>query len=347
MRTTIKDVAREAGVSVATVSRVLNDSGPVNGETKRRIAEVARRLRYSPDSAARSLITRKTTTLGVLLPDLFGEFFSEVIRGIDETAQRHRYHLLVSSAHNHRAEIEAALRAMRGRVDGVLVMSPDIDSQTLAEDLPETLPVVLMNCLASDDRFDAFDIDNHGGAYAMVRHLIACGHRNVAIVTGAPHNHDAQERLRGYRSALRDAKVKYRPEWELEGDFKEASGHRAALAFLALAPRPTALFASNDSMAIGAMSALRDAGVRVPDDVAVAGFDDIPIAQYVNPPLSSVHVAIHELGARATETLLNALAHENRHARRQEVLPTTLVIRGSCGCAGTHTPPSRRKDSRR
>jgi LacI family transcriptional regulator len=137
MKVTIRDVARVAGVSVATVSRVFNDSGPVNEETRRRIREVASELRYVPNSAARSLITSRTNTLGVLLPDLYGEFFSEVIRGIDQTAQEHDYHLLVSSSHNDKAEMETALRAMRGRVDGVIVMSPDIDAQVLAANLPE------------------------------------------------------------------------------------------------------------------------------------------------------------------------------------------------------------------
>src|SRR5918998_1019573 len=139
---TIKDVAREANVSVATVSRVLNGSGPVSAETQHRIREVAGRLRYVPHGGARSLITSRTNTLGVLLPDLYGEFFSEVIRGIDQRAQKSGYHLLVSSSHADRAEIEAALRAMRGRVDGLIVMSPDVEARALAANLSESLPVV-------------------------------------------------------------------------------------------------------------------------------------------------------------------------------------------------------------
>jgi LacI family transcriptional regulator len=143
---TIRDVAREAGVSVATVSRVFNNSGPVREDTRRRIDDVARRLRYIPNSAARTLSTRRTQTVGVVLPDLYGEFFSEVIRGIDQVVQESGWHLLVSSSHNERAEIEAALRAMRGRVDGLIVMSPDLDATTLSRNLPESLPVVLLNC---------------------------------------------------------------------------------------------------------------------------------------------------------------------------------------------------------
>src|SRR5690606_31269009 len=159
MKVTIRDVAREAGVSVATVSRVFNRSGPVREPTRQRILEVADRLRYVPDSAARSLITRRTGTLGVLLPELYGEFFSEVIRGIDGAAQARGYHVLLSSSHANRGEIVTALRAMRGRVDGLVVMSPDIDAQGLRANLPESLPVVLLNCAVSGSAYDSLNID--------------------------------------------------------------------------------------------------------------------------------------------------------------------------------------------
>ncbi len=337
MPITIRDVARAAGVSVATVSRVFNNSGPVHEETRARIREVAREMRYTPNSAARSLITAKSNTLGVLLPDLYGEFFSEVIRGIDQTAQQHDYHVLVSSSHETQARIEAAMRAMRGRVDGLIVMSPDIDAATLAANLPESLPVVLLNCAVEDSPYDVICVDNFGGAYAMVRHLLSTGRTRVAIITGSSRNYDARERLRGYRAALRDAGAEQREGedgWEIPGDFTETGGYRAARAIASLAPaerRPNAVFAANDAMAIGALSAFRELGLVVPRDIAVAGFDDIPMARYMSPPLTSVHVEISELGARAMDVLLAAVQEKNRHERRQVVLPTTLVVRQSCG----------------
>jgi LacI family transcriptional regulator len=328
---TIKEVARQAGVSIATVSRVLNDSGPVREETRHKIRSVAGRLGYMPNSAAQSLKTRKTQTLGVLLPDLYGEFFSEVIRGIDQKAQQNGYHLLVSGSHNDRGEIEAALRAMRGRVDGLVVMSPAIEARSLTGNLPAALPVVLLNCPTDDDRYDAVNIDNYGGAYAMTRHLLGLGHRRIAFIRGAEENFDAEERLRGYRAAMSEGDGGKESPLELVGDFTEAAGYRAATEILALTPRPTAAFAANDSMAIGALSAFRSARVRVPEDVAVVGFDDIPIARYVSPPLSSVRVAISGLGAHAAERLLRALQDGGAHVPRQQVLPTTLVVRRSCG----------------
>src|SRR6185436_8026187 len=161
MNATIKDVAREAGVSVATVSRVLNDKGPIRPETRQRIQEVAARLGYAPDAAARSLSTRKTGTVGVLLPDLYGEFFSEVIRGLDLTARRSGYHILVSSSHSDRSEVEAVLRTLRGRVDGLIVMSPEADARALEANLPDSLPIVLLSCRVEGTAFDSINIDNY------------------------------------------------------------------------------------------------------------------------------------------------------------------------------------------
>src|SRR6476469_2849100 len=168
---TIKDVAREAKVSVATVSRVLNGRGPVSDETRRRIREVAGRMRYVPHSGARSLITSKTDTLGVLLPDLYGEFFSEVIRGMDDTAQKNGFHLLISRAYADRHGIETAMKAMRGRVDGVVAMSPDLDENSLLN-LPSTIPVVLLCSVPQGNEIDSLTIQNCRGAREMVAHLI-------------------------------------------------------------------------------------------------------------------------------------------------------------------------------
>lgn len=329
MSVTIRQVARASGYSVATISRVLNGTGPVREETRRKVMEVVDRLRWSPHVAARSLTTNETKTIGVVLPDIYGEFFSEVIRGIDVTARRHGFHILVSSSHSDQAETAEVLRAMRGRVDGVVVMSPTIPARDLRANLPEGFPVVLLNCVAGDG-LASISIDNHGGARAMVRHLAALGHRRIGFIGGPAGNHDAAERRRGWRTALRAAGTTPPPEWETRGDFGEESGLRAAQQLLALSPRPTAVFAANDAMAIGCLAALQEAGIAVPDEMAVAGFDDIPFARYTAPPLTSVHVPIGDLGARAMERLLAAITGSSS-SERHETLPTELVIRASCG----------------
>jgi LacI family transcriptional regulator len=329
---TIKDVAREAGVSTATVSRVFNNVGPVGEETRRHVKVVARRLKYAPNALGRGLSTRRTDSIGMLLPDLFGEFFSEVLRGSDQTVQQSHYHLVVSSSHNNKEAIRAALTMMRGRVDGLVIMSPHIDAETLNENLPQSLPVVLLNCYVESNGFDSLNIDNFGGAYEMTRHLISHGHKRIAIITGTEGNFDASERLRGYAVALREHGIMPDPALQIPGSFGEASGYDAAHALLKLPQRPTAIFASNDSMAIGALSALRDEGIQIPDDIALAGFDDVPIAPYLTPSLTSVSVGIRGLGVRAIETALHAVRNKNAHRKQQVLLTTTLSLRESCGC---------------
>jgi LacI family transcriptional regulator len=327
---TIRDVAREASVSVATVSRVLNGKGPVHAVTERRIREAARRLRYVPHGGARSLIMRRTQTIGVLLPDLFGEFFSELIRGIDVAARHAGYHLLVSGSHGDRLEMEAMARAMRGRVDGLVVLVPDVRQPALRQNLPDQFPVVLLNSPAAAD-FDSVRIDNHGGAAAMVAHLAGLGHRRIAFIGGPPGNHDATERRRGYRRALRRAGLPLSKELEIPGDFREESGYDACRLLLALDPRPTAVFAANDSMAVGLLYASREAGVSVPRELAITGFDDIPIARFVTPPLTSVRVPIADLGTCAAQRLLEIFEARGPIRPLHTTISTTLVVRASCG----------------
>ncbi len=342
---TIKDVARAASVSTATVSRVFSDTNVVRAETERRVRAAAASLRYSPHNGARSLITSRTNTLGVLLPDLYGEFFSEVIRGIDLAARRSGYHVIISGSRNDKTEIGVALRAMRGRVDGILLMSPDIDADSLLN-IPSSLPVVLLCSPSNGHDIDTVVIQNYSGARDMVAHLISLGHRRIAIINGAVGNYDAAERLRGYRAALRAGGIATDGSLERDGDFTEAGGYAAAMELLAGKPRPTAIFAANDSMAIGALSALRESRVRIPRDMAVAGFDDIPLSRYMDPPLSSVSVPIADLGARAVELLVHGITHKNTHRRRRERVSTEIVIRQSSGAPCAERPPPIRRNGK-
>jgi LacI family transcriptional regulator len=332
---TIKDVARKSGFSIATVSRTFNNSELVDEETRRTIRTAAEELRYAPSALARGLSTRRTEAIGLLLPDLFGEFFSEILRGSDQTAQLANYHLVVSSSHNNRQEIKSALTMMRGRVDGLVIMSPHIDAATLDETLPHTLPVVLVNSYLDRNEFDTINVDNYGGALAMTRHLIGHGHRRIAIIKGTGDNIEAQERLRGYIDALAQAGIPRDERFEVDGFFSESSGYEAARHLFNLPDRPTAIFAGNDAMAVGAMSAMREAGLRVPEDIALAGFDDVPIASYLTPSLTSVQVGIHAIGVRAVETVMDAVRNKPTHRHAQVRIETILSLRESCGCSPT------------
>jgi len=332
MAVTIKDVARLAEVSVASVSRALNGHHNMTASTRKRILAAAKKLRYTPHSAARTLITRRTQTIGALLPDLHGEFFSELIRGIDLAARARGLHLLVSSSHGNANEAAAALRAMQGRVDGLLVMSPHVDAGFLRQNLRLDLPTVLMNTPVKRARCAVLNIDNYGGAFAMVQHLVECGHRRIALIGGPEGNFDAAERLRGYTAAMARFAPTLSPQ-VLAGDFTEESGYRAAQQLLASKLRPAAVFASNDMMAVGCLYAFREAGVRVPQEIAVTGFDDIPFASLITPALTTVRVRIVDFGARALERLAlmtedSADAAREKHA---QLLGTELVVRQSCG----------------
>lgn len=334
---TIKDVAREAGVSVATVSRVFNDSELVSDDTRRTVREVAARLNYWPHGAARSLITSRANALGVLLPDMHGEFFSEIIRGIDLAARREGLHLLVSSSHADADELVAAMRSMRGRIDGLVVMAPDVQRPMGAAVCGGHFPMVVLNPGFDAAECDTIAVANEEGAKTVVRHLLGLGHRRIATVTGPPRNIDARQRLDGYRAALHEAGAECAPELEAAGDFSETSGYEAVARLLQLRPRPTAVCVANDYMAVGVLGALSDAGIRVPEEVAVSGFDDITLARYLNPSLTTIHVDMLQLGERAVGRLLD-LQREPDGVRRHEFLPTTLVVRSSCGAGGR--PPA-------
>ena len=337
MAVTIKDVAREAGVSVASVSRALNDLGGVTPQTQQRIREVASRLRYVPHGAARSLITRRTHTVGALLPDLHGEFFSELIRGLDQAARGHGLHLLVSCSHGDADEAAAALRSMQGRVDGMVILSPHVDAAFLRANLVDGLPLVLLNSAVSDPAYGKLSIDNLAGATAMARHLLEL-HGELAFIAGPVDNFDAQQREQGYRAALAAHAPGVAP-LVLRGDFSEAAGQRAAAELLRRRSRPRAVFAANDMMAIGCLRALQEAGLRVPQDVALAGFDDIPITRYVNPPLSTVRVRIAELGRGALDQLAASLA-ATPTAPSAHTLGCEIVVRESCGTARVARDPA-------
>jgi Transcriptional regulators len=258
-----------------------------------------------------------------------------VIRGIDVSARSLGLHLIVSGSHSDREEMSAVLRAVRGRVDGLIVMSPDLDATTLLRDLPDYVPVVVLNALVEGR--PSITIDNAGGARAVVRHLAALGHRRIAFVGGPANNGDAAQRRRGYRAGVRAAGAETESSLELSGNFTEDSGYEAAKRIVGRSQRPTAMFAA---MAIGALSAFNEAGMRVPDDIALVGFDDIPIARFLSPPLTSVKVPIADLGRRSLDLLL-----DSSKTKRSETLKTSLMVRQSCGAGLTRTRKNEKGDS--
>jgi LacI family transcriptional regulator len=332
MAVTIRTVAEEADVSPATVSRVFNDTAPVDPNTRERILETADRLGYVPNATARSLSLDRTHTFGVLLPFLTGEYFPEVIRGLDQAARDHNRLLMLSSSHHSPEDLRRALGSMNGRIDGLVLMLPQLDPSAYEDHLPEEVPAVLLNSTPEGHDLSVLSIDNREGARLATRHLADQGHERIGLITGDPENRETHERRAGYRTALTEAGLPYTEAWVAEGDFSRASGEEAARTLLAASPRPTAVFASNDYMAIGAIRALQAAGHAVPDDVAVVGFDDLPSARHFAPALTTIDARMVDLGTEAIGLLMEKTEDE-ACSRRVRRLAPSLRVRSSCGAA--------------
>jgi LacI family transcriptional regulator len=327
---TVRDVAREAGVSVASVSRALNGHSNVAPATRDRVFAAMRKLNFVPHAGARNLTRQRSDAIGVVLPDLFGEFFSEIVRGIDQVAHRCGKQLLLANMHGSAHETAAAIRAMRGRVDGLLVMPPQVDEAFFKENLAHGLPTVVINHDASALDLPSVAIDNYAGAYRMTQHLIERGCRRIVHIAGPRHNGDARERQRGFADAMADILGERSPVIAT-GDFTEDGGRQAAHTLIAGKMPFDAIFAANDVSAIGCLASLTDAGIAVPGQVAVAGFDDIPFARFLAPSLTTMEVHIVELGATAMEMLLQVMHGSSAGGQRHRILTPELVIRQSSG----------------
>lgn len=324
---TIRDVAKAAGVSVATASRALNGMSVVTAKTREKIEAAASELNYVPHSGARSLTRRKTDTIGVILPDLFGEFFSEIVRGIDMVTHGAGKNLLLGNMHGSSDETAQAIRAMRGRVDGLLVMPPNSRADNIGA-VTQDIPTVLLNAHSSDDNTPFVAVDNYAGARLVTEHLIDRGATNIVHIAGPASNRDARERQRGYCDVLAERLGESSP-LILPGDFRENAGSKAARLLLNSDIPFDAVFAGNDIMAVDLMSELRAAGRNIGEDLLIAGFDDIPLARYVTPGLTTVHSDITRLGSTAALMMLRMMKGE--HLTRDDglIIEPTLAVRGS------------------
>ncbi|MBJ6122211.1 LacI family DNA-binding transcriptional regulator [Sphingomonas mollis] len=308
---TIRDVAREAAVSVASVSRVLNGHENVRPALKAKVQAAAALLGYVPHAGARSLSLARSGAIGVVLPDLHGEFFSELLRGMDREASARGLQLLLSNMHDDPARGIEALHTMRGRVDGLVVMAPHIDPDRLFGHLPPGIPAVLVNCAPHHQARAEMRVDNAAGAVAMVEHLVACGYRRIVHIAGPAGNIDADERVEGYRTAMVAAGLAPRVE---QGSFMEEAGVAVAERLIAEGAEVDAVFAANDMMAIGVLMTLRRAGIDVPGRIAVAGFDDVPLARLISPSLTTLRIDIAGIGERAVARLAGIVAGEDDRA---------------------------------
>ena len=324
-------------MSVASVSRVLSGGANVRPALRARVEAAVVRLNYVPHVGARMLSrAARTHTIGVVLPDMHGEFFSELLRGMDAEASARGLQLLLSTMHADAERGVEALRSMRGRVDGVVLMAPQVDTDRLFAHLPGGLCTILINCASQHERRAALRVDNEAGALAMTRHLLGLGRRRIVHIAGPRGNIDAELRVRGYEAAMTGAGL---PPRILPGTFREEAGSAAAETLLGTidsADAVDAIFAANDQMAIGALMALRNAGIDVPGRVAIGGFDDIPVARLVSPGITTMSAAATDLGARAIERLAGLVDGETDDVVEWRV--PTLVVRGSTDPDCTKSP---------
>jgi LacI family transcriptional regulator len=327
---TIVDVADEAGVSYTTVSRVINNKGNVRPETRERVLMAMTRLGYVVDQRARSLAGGRSQVIGLLVPDAGTSYIGEVIRGIDAELVTAQYDLILYTTHHRKTKESAYVVTLtRGLADGLLLVLPRNPKACMETLRQHHFPHVLIDHRGSGDAVPAVAAANWQGAYSATEHLIELGHQRIGFVTGDMDQICAQDRLAGYETALADHGITLDPELVYEGDFFQHSGYAGANALLELNSPPTAIFASNDVSAFGVMEAVREHGLRIPDDISIVGFDDIPQAAHVHPPLTTVRQPLEEMGRTATRMLLEHIKDSHCPLKRVE-LPTELVLRQSC-----------------
>jgi LacI family transcriptional regulator len=328
-RPTIYDVARLAGVSTATVSRALNGTAQIAPATRQAIDAAVEQLGYRPNSIARSLVTKSTQTIALLLPDISNPFYAALVSGIQECALAHDHTMLLCTTEGDAEREEQYLQLLRAKqVDGALVDGLVLPPDRIARFVRDGFPIVCLDRDIDSSAIPLVQVDNRLGGRLAAEHLLQLGHTRIAHVTGAPELHISDERLAGYQDALGEAGIEPSPSLVEPGTFTEEGGYRATRALLERAPDVTAIFAANDLSAVGVLNALAEADVHVPTDVSVVGFDDLRLAGYMSPPLTTVRQPAEGIARLATELLIGLTRGEDVEQMRH-VLPPTLVVRGS------------------
>jgi len=333
----MKDIAKMARVSLGTVSHVLNNSAGVREPIRKRVLEAVHAVGYQPSQLARGLRRDKTNMIGMIIPDILNPFFPAVVRGAEDVAFSNGYRLILCNTDNDHSKELVHLNELRTYLPAGLIVIPsnfsDLTAQAESYRKAGT-SLVCVDRLPRDWSGDSVTADNEDGAYNATRSLLRLGHKKLATITGPLHLTNAAERLQGFRRALREAKLNLDPEYVQETTFDKQGGYSKTVTLLRLIPRPTAIFAGNDMIALGTLLAIRDAGLRCPEDVSIMGFDDLDIAETTDPALSSVSQSGYQLGTTAASLLLERI-QGNSGPAKHIVLVTSLHLRNS-----TAAPPA-------
>lgn len=341
---TIYDIAKEANVSVSTVSRVLNYTAPVKGSTRAKVEDIIQKYNFQPNAMARSLLTNETGIIGVIVPDITNPFFPEVFAGAEEEAQESGHTFLLSNTIGDYAKESQYLSILREkRVDGIIFLGGRINLKHCEEHLVQELvqcanviPTVLVNGALRKTDLIRVVTDESAGTALAVRHLSELGHREIGFIGGESHMTTTSIKLRAFRKTMKDEGLDVREEWLLPDSFSIDSGKQQMLKLLAMEERPTAVFCVNDYTAIGAIKAATEAGLTIPNDMSIVGFDDIPLAHHFIPELTTVSQQAHELGRTAVK-VLKAMMNKEK-VKKLTSLEPQLIIRQSSGPRSSISP---------
>jgi LacI family transcriptional regulator len=323
----IYDVANAAGVSISTVSHVLNETRFVSEETKARVLEAVTQLNYRPSSLARALVRQETQTIGLIVPDNVNPFFAELAQGIEDYGFELGYNVMLCNTNREPTKEIAHLDMLVSkRVDGVIYMTNDNAQERLQRLHEQNIPIVVFD--RDYAGLDAILLDNFQGGYDATEHLIQLGHSRIACITGPRSPFRSIQRVRGYEQALANAGVAYQQEFVVQGDWTYQSGWNGAQQLMALSEPPTAIFACNDTMAVGALAFLHRNDIAVPDEISVIGFDNILLSAFVSPPLTTMATPTVELGQRLCQMLVERIRDASRQPQ-QEIVRSRLLERSS------------------
>ncbi len=328
--TTIKDVARKAGVSTMTVSRVINKSGYASENTRTRVERAVAELGYVPNALARHLRSKRTRTVALVLSDVTNPYFTTIARGVEDVAAAHRFAVMFCNTDESEVEEAEYIQMLIERqIDGVLLVPAGRSPDTFRLLRTHDVPVVVLDRRVPWPGADQIRCDSEAGAYLLVQHLIKLGHRRIAILSGKRTISTSADRIAGYRRALADAGMEFDPSIVRDAGFSTEAGYAMAREILATTPRPTAIFAANNFIAFGTIQAIREKGLVIPDDISLVCFDDVPAAWLVDPFLTCVQQDAYTIGRQAAELLFTRLESSPGTRRRSVVLPVKFVVRRS------------------
>jgi LacI family transcriptional regulator len=331
MASTIRDVAESAGVSIASVSRVFSGGARVTEDVSRRVREAARLLNYQPSRVARNLRVRQTQTVGVVIPDIENPFYTSVIGGIEEVLQASEYSLLLANSNENPKREQTNVRTFQAEaVAGIIFAPSGSDVGMYAQLVAAGMPLVAVSRVPDTLEIDAVSIANREGARIAMDHLMSLGHRRIALISGPPWINTAKERLVGYEESLRTHGVPIERDLVQYADFRQRGGYDAMRVLLSLREIPTAVFVGSNLMTMGALQAIHESKLNIPNDISVMGFDDMPWAVSLNPPLTAVAQPAYQVGITAARLLLERVRNPDRPPHRV-VLDTSLTLRSSCG----------------